>query len=81
MVKRPAAVSIAIVIAFVMTLVLTWGVGELHYRNCTQDVEIRYGKAANGDGAPVSYALEREINRIKSPGRYKDLDACSRLPF
>jgi hypothetical protein len=73
MAKRPA--TTLIVIACVMTLVLTWGVGELHYRNCTQAVEITYGKAPSADVA------SRKIVRLMHADRYKALDDCSRLPF
>ena len=71
MTRRPAWILWTSAIALMLTLVLTWGVGEMHYRNCVHSVEIGYGQAPTN---PLDDVL-------RESGRDKALADCSRLPF
>ena len=67
------------VIAAVISLTLLWGVGEYHYRNCTDAA-----KARNDSGAMTEAEKFDEYVRARrgqQSEREKAIEGCSRLPF
>jgi hypothetical protein len=64
--KRSAAIAIGIG-GLIVVLLLFWIGGELHYRNCLAEVELKHPVALNQGAGQVG---ERE----------EAIDACSRWP-
>lgn len=64
--KRSAAVAIGIG-GLIFIVLLVWIGGELHYRNCLEEVELKHPVALNQTAAQTS---ERE----------DAIDSCSRWP-
>jgi len=64
-VKRSAAIAIGVA-GLIVVLLLFWIGGELHYRNCLAEVELKHPVALNEAGR----ASERE----------DAIDSCSRWP-
>jgi hypothetical protein len=65
-VKRSAAIAIAIG-GLILVLLLFWIGGELHYRNCLEEVDLKHPVAVKETAAQAS---ERE----------EAIDSCSRWP-
>jgi len=65
-VKRSAAIAIGVA-GLIVVLLLFWIGGELHYRNCLAEVELKHPVALN---EAAGQASERE----------DAIDSCSRWP-
>ncbi len=65
-IKRSAAIAIGVA-GLIVVLLLFWIGGELHYRNCLEEVGLKHPVALNQDAAQTS---ERE----------DAIDSCSRWP-
>jgi hypothetical protein len=66
-VKRSAAIAIGIG-GLIVVLILLWIGGEMHYRNCLEEVELKHPVALNGSAGPQMAEREDAI------------DSCSRWP-
>jgi hypothetical protein len=65
-IKRSAAIAIGIA-GLIVVLILVWIGGELHYRNCLEEVELKHPIALKQTAAQTG---EREDS----------IDSCSRWP-
>lgn len=61
--------KLGILVGCVLTVVLAWGVGELHYRNCLKAVEVAYSGPSD------------ILELLPGGGRGDAVQDCSRLPF
>ena len=66
-IKRSAAIAIGIA-GLIVVLLMFWIGGELHYRNCLEEVELKHPVALKADSA--AQVTERE----------DAIDYCSRWP-